>query len=48
MAKSSQAVRLRSPVTAAQPTSGGTAPAEPPMTMLCTVVRLSQSVYTPT
>ena len=35
-------------VTAAQPTSTGTAPAAPPMTMLCVLVRFSQIVYTPT
>ena len=34
----------RPPVTAAQPTSGGTAPAAPPMTMFCGVRRLSQTV----
>ena len=32
------------PVTAAQPTSTGTQPAAPPMTMFCGVVRLSHSV----
>jgi hypothetical protein len=32
------------PVTAAQATSGGTAPAAPPMTMFCGVVRLSHTV----
>ena len=32
------------PVTAAHPTSGGTAPAAPPMTMFCGVRRLSQTV----
>jgi hypothetical protein len=32
------------PVTAAQPTSGGTAPAAPPITMFCGVERLSQIV----
>ncbi len=36
------------PVTAAQPTSGGNAPAAPPITMFCGVVRLSQRVYTNT
>ena len=35
---------LSPPVTAAQPTSGGTAPAAPPMTMFCGVARFSQSV----
>ena len=34
----------RPPVTAAQPTSGGIAPAAPPMTMFCGVRRLSQIV----
>ncbi len=32
------------PVTAAQPTSGGTAPAAPPITMFCGVDRFSQIV----
>ncbi len=32
------------PVTAAQPTSGGIAPAAPPMTMFCGVRRLSSIV----
>ena len=36
------------PVTAAHPTSTGTAPAAPPMTMLWVLVRFSQIVYTPT
>ena len=31
-------------VTAAQPTSTGTAPAAPPMTMFCVLVRFSHSV----
>ena len=35
-------------MTAAQPTSTGTAPAAPPITMLRVDVRLSQSVYTKT
>ncbi len=30
--------------TAAQPTNTGTAPAAPPITMFCRLVRLSQSV----
>jgi hypothetical protein len=34
----------RPPVAAAQPTSGGTAPAAPPMTMFCGVSGLSQIV----
>ena len=33
---------------AAQPTSGGTAPAAPPMTMFCGVERFSHRVYTST
>ncbi len=40
--------KLRPPVTAAHPTNGGTAPAAPPITMFCTVVCLSHSVYTNT
>ena len=32
------------PVTAATPTSGGNAPAAPPMTMFCGELRLSQRV----
>ena len=35
---------LTEPVTAAQPTSGGTAPAAPPITMFCGVRRFSQIV----
>src|SRR5947209_14862848 len=42
------AVPLTEPVTAAQPTSGGTAPAAPPITMFCGVRRFSQIVYTNT
>ena len=44
MKNSITAVPLTQPVTAAQPTSGGTAPAAPPMTMFCGVRRLSQTV----
>ena len=44
MAKSATAVALTEPCTAAQATSGGTAPAAPPMTMFCGVRRLSQTV----
>ena len=44
MANSSHAERSSDPVTAAQPTSGGIAPAAPPMTMFWTVVRFSHSV----
>ncbi len=36
------------PVTAAQPTSTGTAPAAPPITMFCGLRGLSQIVYTNT
>src|SRR3954462_11757930 len=39
------AVPSSPPVTAAQPTSGGLAPAAPPHTMFCHVRRLSQTVY---
>ena len=39
-----KAVQESSPVTAAQPTRGGTAPAAPPMTMFWAVRRLSQMV----
>ena len=35
-------------VTAAQPTSTGTAPAAPPITMFCVLVRFSHIVYTKT
>ncbi len=41
---SATAARSVRPVTAAQPTSGGTAPAAPPITMFCGVRRLSQTV----
>ena len=40
--------RERSPVTAAQPTSTGTAPAAPPITMFCGLRGFSQIVYTNT
>ena len=36
--------RPTSPVTAAQPTIGGSAPAAPPITMFCGVRRLSSIV----
>ena len=36
------------PVTAAQPITGGSAPAAPPMTMFWGVLRLSITVYTTT
>ena len=35
------------PVTAAQPNSGGAAPAMPPITMFCGVARFRNTVYTP-
>src|SRR5207253_9021330 len=38
------AVPLTEPVTAAQPTSGGTAPAAPPITMFCGERRFSHTV----
>ncbi len=38
----------RLPFTAAHPTSTGMAPAAPPITMFCGVVRFSSSVYTTT
>ena len=44
MKKRITAVPLTVPVTAAQPTRGGTAPAAPPMTMFCGVRRFSQTV----
>src|SRR5690606_27161485 len=34
------------PVTAVQPSTGGIAPAAPPMTMFCGVARLRNTVYT--
>ena len=43
-ANSANAGEPRWPVTAAQPTSGGTAPAAPPMTMFSGVTRLSHIV----
>src|SRR6266850_7747678 len=48
IANSAQASGLSDPVTAAQPTSGGKAPAAPPMTMFWAVDRLSHIVYTKT
>ena len=39
-----KAGRSRLPVTAVQPTIGGMAPAAPPITMFCGVLRLSQPV----
>ena len=44
MKKSITAVPLTEPRTAAQPTSGGTAPAAPPITMFWGVERLSHIV----
>ena len=44
MAKSSSGSTDRLPVTAAQPITGGNAPAAPPMTMFCGVLRFSQTV----
>jgi hypothetical protein len=37
-------VRLTTPVTAVQPSTGGPQPAAPPITMFCGVARLSQTV----
>ena len=37
---------LTSPVAAAHPITGGSAPAPPPMTMFCRVARFSHAVYT--
>ena len=42
--KRTSAANPRCPVATAQPTSGGTAPAAPPMTMFCGVERFSQRV----
>jgi hypothetical protein len=44
IANSAIAPQPTSPVTAAQPMSGGKAPAAPPITMFCGVRRLSQIV----
>ena len=46
--KRTTGAQARLPVTAAQPTRTGTAPAAPPITMFCVDVRFSQSVYTNT
>ena len=43
-AKRAQASGDSSPVTAAQPSRGGMAPAAPPITMFCQVLRLSHRV----
>jgi hypothetical protein len=44
MAQSSQALSGAVPVAAAQPMTGGRAPARPPMTMFWAVQRFSQAV----
>ncbi len=44
IANSTHAGHASVPVTAAHPTSAGTAPAAPPITMFCVVVRLSHIV----
>jgi len=44
MRNRSSAGSATEPVTAAQPMTGGSAPAAPPMTMFCGVERLSQRV----
>ena len=44
IAKSSTAAHESEPATAAHPTSTGTAPAAPPITMFCVLVRFSHSV----
>ncbi len=44
MANSSQAFSGACPVAAAQPITGGKAPAAPPMTMFCGVERFSHIV----
>ena len=44
MAHSSQAFSGVVPLAAAQPITGGNAPASPPMTMFCGVERFSHSV----
>ena len=48
MKKRITAVPLTEPLAAAHPTSGGTAPAAPPMTMFCGVRRFNHAVYTNT
>ena len=48
MTNSTNGAHASEPVTAAQPTSTGTAPAAPPITMFCRDVRFSHSVYTKT
>ncbi len=44
MSTSTSGASERLPVTDAQPMAGGSAPARPPITMFCAVLRLSQSV----
>jgi hypothetical protein len=44
IANSAPAPQPTSPLTAAQPTIGGSAPAAPPMTMFCGVRRFSHIV----
>ena len=44
IANSTTAGHANPPVTAAQPTRAGTAPAAPPITMFCAVVRFSHIV----
>ena len=44
IANSSTGISEIDPVTAAQPITGGNAPAAPPMTMFCGVRRFSQTV----
>ena len=48
MANMTHAGTAREPVTDAQPTRAGTAPAAPPMTMFCGLRGFSQIVYTKT
>ncbi len=48
MAKSTTGGQSSVLVTADQPTSTGTAPAAPPMTMLAVELRFSQRLYTKT
>ena len=48
IANKTQAGSPTVPVTAAHPTSAGTAPAAPPITMFCVLVRFNHIVYTNT
>ena len=43
-AKSNMGIKVMSPVTATQPIKGGKAPAAPPITMFCGVLRFSNMV----